>query len=171
MSPWGAVISSFYCLNTAFHLDSEFYSFTLDYEAERYSLHCTSSDCYVSLNKNFQSLLGMPSEIIDVGVHTAPVPYDMTAGFSTVYVYCDLADHVRVGSTYAPIICVLGTHLMLDDVRQVEYQPVSPVYTPINKETVSQITIELRGRQGQLVPFSRGEVICVLHIRPRLPTL
>lgn len=125
---------------------------------------------FMKLSKNLQVITGLPDEITKEGITSSAQGWDMSGGVQNIYCYCDLLQNVNIGDTHAPVLCVLAYKPGLRS-SQVEYSAQNPIYTPINKTLIEEITIEFRTKVGDYVPFITGEAMVLIHIRPKLPRL
>jgi len=81
----------------------------------------------------------------------------------SVFVYCDLLEHVPVGDTKAPLLRIVDT----DDksIRNVHrvFNPL--LYVPLQKKTFDSVNIDMRTDFGTTVPFLSGKSFVVLEFR------
>lgn len=155
--------------NKTMGADNPFYKLALDKDAKKFYLQLNSSggiQPQMLLGNDLQAFLGMPPMMNGNGKYNL-TPYDLTAGLSAAYLYTDLTSYISVGDTRAPLLCVFTLNTK-DAAPQLEYQPSKPLYIPVTKNLISDIKIEIRGRTGVFIPFESGEIVCLIHIRPRL---
>jgi len=94
----------------------------------------------------------------------APHQTDIRAGFYTMYVYTDIIQYQSVGDSYVPLLrCV---HITGENNEIVSVRYDKPHYASINKEFITDITIELKDDQNREIPFSYGKVVVKLHFKP-----
>lgn len=96
---------------------------------------------------------------------TPPFKADITAGFSTLYVYTDIVEHQIVGDFYVPLLRCVPVRGQSDECVNIVYD--KPHYIPVSKHHIDTITIEIKSDQNKKVPFRSGKVLVKLHFRPR----
>lgn len=82
----------------------------------------------------------------------------------SLFVYCDVLEHVPVGDTLAPLLrCVVvhGTH----DSEHVIERFVNPMYLPVQKKEFESLEINIRTDTGDPMPFVDGRSSVTLHFR------
>src|SRR6218665_3281778 len=88
---------------------------------------------------------------------------DQHRGFTFMYVYCDVLEHVSVGDTKAPLLRIVQVSGRSGDRVQAIYD--KPIYVPLQKKNFDSIEIDIRNDAGKPVPFEYGKVIVTLHSR------
>jgi len=79
----------------------------------------------------------------------------------SVYVYCDLVEHVPVGDNKAPLLRIVkrmskrGVHKTFNP----------PLYIPLQKKCFDTVKINLMADTGLAVPFRFGKSFVVLEFR------
>ena len=121
---------------------------------------------YLNLSDNLASLTGLPKIMTGFGTSVSSHPVDMSGGMQNVYLYCDLMQNSHIGDTMGPLLCIFSYHKSAVR-RQLEYEPKNLVYFPITKEIISEVTVEARGRTGVYAPFESGELMVLIHVRPK----
>ena len=89
--------------------------------------------------------------------------YNTEVNCQSLFVYCDILEHVIVGDTKAPLlrsISVSGKHG--DIVREIYDKPM---YVPIQKKHFESVEIDIRTDFGEPVPFVNGKSLMTLHFR------
>ena len=82
----------------------------------------------------------------------------------TLYVYCDLVRHQRVGDAYVPLLRTLTVpERVLGDV--VERQFTNIHYGTLERGIFDSVEIHIVDGTGANVPFEHGDVIVKLHFR------
>ena len=155
-------------------LDKEAYKFSTDNIANRFLVEMTKPEGrkrtpFMKFSENLTALTGSPRFIQGEGFTVGTHPFNMSGGIQNLYLYCDLVHNAIIGNTLAPLILVFS--YKKDDGSQQEYEPKNLVYTPLNKNIINDITIETRTKTGLFVPFLGGEMLILLHLRPRIPKL
>jgi len=81
----------------------------------------------------------------------------------SVYVYCDLLQHVPVGDTKAPLLRIVDTdEKSIGNIHRV-FNPL--LYVPLQKKTFNTVDIDMRTDFGTTVPFLSGKSFVVLEFR------
>ena len=89
--------------------------------------------------------------------------YNTEVNCQSLFVYCDILEHVIVGDTKAPLlrsISVSGKH---GDIVRETFD--KPMYVPIQKKHFESIEIDIRSDFGEPVPFVNGKSLMTLHFR------
>lgn len=90
---------------------------------------------------------------------------DVNRGFNSLFVYCNLLEHVLVGNAKVPLLRIIpvsgkngeNVHIMHD----------KPQYVPLQQKHFDSLEIDIRNDIGQPVPFEFGKVVITLHFRLR----
>ncbi len=90
---------------------------------------------------------------------------DVNRGFSSMYVYCDVLEHVLVGDTKSPLLRIVQVDGKGNDTVHARYE--KPIYVPLQKKHFESIEIDIRTDTGKPIPFEYGKVIVTLHFRLR----
>jgi len=80
----------------------------------------------------------------------------------SIYVYCDLVEHVPVGDTKAPLLRIVNRSMIETRVHQT-FNP--PLYIPLQKRCFDSIEINMMTDTGLPVPFRFGKSFVVLEFR------
>jgi len=88
---------------------------------------------------------------------------DINRGFASMYVYCDVLEHVTIGDTKAPLLRIVQVSGNSGDRVQAIYD--KPIYVPLQKKNFDSIEIDIRNDNGKPIPFEYGKVIVTLHFR------
>jgi len=90
-------------------------------------------------------------------------PADLRGRVHSVYVYCDVLEHVPVGNTKAPLLRIVDTDdKSIGNIHRV-FNPL--LYVPLQKKTFNTIDIDMRTDFGATVPFLSGKSFVVLAFR------
>ena len=90
-------------------------------------------------------------------------PPDLRGRVHSVYVYCDVLEHVPVGDTKAPLLRIVNTDdKSIGNIHRV-FNPL--VYVPLQKKMFNTIDIDMRTDFGTTVPFLSGKSFVVLEFR------
>jgi len=91
-------------------------------------------------------------------------PPDLRGRVHSVYVYCDVLEHVPVGDTKAPLLRIVDTDdKSIGNIHRV-FNPL--LYVPLQKKTFNTIDIDMRTDFGTTVPFLSGKSFVLLEFRP-----
>lgn len=94
--------------------------------------------------------------------------YDVNAGINSLYVYCDILEHVPVGDTKAPLLRIVNARGSSREVVHLAYH--KPRYLPLQKKHFDSIEIDIRDCFGDPIPFVNGQVVAILEFnRTRNP--
>ena len=88
---------------------------------------------------------------------------DLDRRVRSLYVYCDILEHVPIGDVKAPLlrtVAINGKHG--ERIRQIFDKPL---YVPIQKKNFDTIEIDIRSETGDIVPFQFGQSSVTLHFR------
>lgn len=93
---------------------------------------------------------------------------DVHGGFYTLFVYCDIIEHQRVGDSYVQLLrCVENTG---KNNSMINIIYTKPDYITVSKQHFDTITIEVKDDQDKNVRFKVGKLIAKLHFRQRKNT-
>ena len=99
------------------------------------------------------------------GTTVAPYRHDISHGFHSLFVYCNVCEPQIVGDSYVPLlrtVAIKGAHG-----EYVTKTYGEPHYVPVNTDELSVIEMNIKDDTGQDVPFIDGKVVCKLHFRQR----
>ena len=89
--------------------------------------------------------------------------YNTEVNCQSLFVYCDILEHVIVGDTKAPLLCSISVSGKHGDIVREIYD--KPMYVPIQKKHFESIEIDIRTDFGEPVPFVNGKSLMTLHFR------
>jgi hypothetical protein len=133
----------------------------------RIELTCQQLTSSILMSSLLQYVLGVtgdrwvPFEAGDKIV--AKYPPDLTAGFNTLFVYCNLIEPQVVGNSLVPIlrtVTIEGKHG--DFINKIF---LSPHYAKLRTKTFDTVEIAIKTDTDQEVQFNFGKVIVKLHLR------
>jgi len=81
----------------------------------------------------------------------------------SIYVYCDLAEHVLVGDTKAPLLRIVNRTSKENENVHETFNPM--LYVPLQKKCFDSVEINLMSDGGIPVPFMFGKSFVVLEFR------
>ncbi len=118
------------------------------------------------LCKSLQYMLGWGaswSRAFTKSVNNANYPPDLTSGFNTLYVYCDLVQPQIVGNILAPLIRTVPISGKFGET--VDKVFLGPHYIPLRSKRFDTIEFSIRTDRNEPVLFNFGKVIVKLHLR------
>lgn len=90
---------------------------------------------------------------------------DINRGFTSMYIYCSVLEHIPVGDTKAPLLRIVHISGKSGDIVHTIYE--KPLYIPLQQKHFDSIEIDIRSDTGKPIPFQYGKVIVTLHFRLR----
>jgi hypothetical protein len=161
-------------INKVLLADKKYYKVSINLTSRKFVINCevppnSEEQPYIKFSDNLQVLTGLPRYITDRGYTISKDSFDMTGGIQNIYCYCDLLKNVNIGDALAPIAAVVSYSPTSE--AQAVYEATNPIYVPLKQTEFSEVTIELRTKTGAYVPFTSGEVMCIIHIRQKMPSL
>ena len=96
-----------------------------------------------------------------------PRPCEFKLHVRHMYVYCSLVKHSQVGDVYSPILRVVNMDEKDKHTENVHREYLDTQYHEVRCGSFNQIEIQMRDPYGALPVFGRGNVLAVLHFRPR----
>ena len=88
---------------------------------------------------------------------------DIHAGIHSLYVYCDILEHIPVGDTRAPLLRIVDIDGAIGSMQVRRYE--RPRYVPIQLKQFDSIQIVIRDDLGEPVSFEFGKLMVTLHFR------
>lgn len=88
---------------------------------------------------------------------------DLNRGFYSMYVYCDVLEHVPVGDARVPLLRIVDVSGKSGETVHRIYDKMQ--YVPLQKKMFDSIEIDIRNDSGTPVPFEFGKVVLTLHFR------
>ena len=160
-------------LNAAMDPDKPSYIFSVNKTAYRLMVelhkpHGATETPEIWFSQNLQMLSGFPAEVRENGYHIANSTYNLYSNMSTMYVYTpDLIGNVCVGDRAAPLLAVCDYDGNGDFGSLARYEPRTIQFVPLSNRNIQSITVEIRNKLGDFIPFSGGsaEVLLVLAIK------
>lgn len=90
---------------------------------------------------------------------------DMNRDLNSLFVYCNLLEHVLVGDSKVPLLRIVPISGKHGDNSYITYE--KPQYVPIQRKHFDSIEIDIRNDAGLPIPFETGKVLITLHFRLR----
>jgi len=85
---------------------------------------------------------------------------NLSSNIRSVYVYCDLLEHVPVGDTKAPLLRIVDKSIQLEGNVHRVFNPT--LYVPLQKKCFDTVEIDMMIDTGDPVPFLSGKSFVVL---------
>ena len=89
---------------------------------------------------------------------------DINAGFSSMFVYCNLVTDQIVGDKQVPLLRTVQVEGKYGDTITKTYP--NPLYTPVGIKNFETVEIDISDQTGRRVPFEYGHSVYTLHLRP-----
>ena len=125
-------------------------------------IHFSSSLC---------TMLGIDPHVQNPIVNDDAMPFewkslyicDINRGFTALYVYCNILEHIAIGDMKAPLLRIIHASGKSDEIVNVIYE--KPQYVPVQQRNFDSIEIDIKADTGQPIPFVHGKVIVTLHFK------
>jgi hypothetical protein len=128
-------------------------------------LRINKQEYQLKLSRDISMILGFRSDLYyPYGRHRNSANPDINKGFSSLYVYSDIAEFRPVGDVSAPLLRVVpiqGKSRFLD--AHAEFRNIH--YIPVPNTNTDLITVLIRTDSGEPVPFTGGKVVLTVHFR------
>ncbi len=82
---------------------------------------------------------------------------------NSLFVYCDIAEHVPIGDTAAPLLRCVNIKGKRGENVCMLYD--NPIYVPVQKKSFDTVEINIMTDSGDPVPFEGGRSSVTLHFR------
>ena len=119
----------------------------------------------LKLSRDLALILGFsPDTYYSAGRHRNSANPDINKGFSSLYVYSDIAEFRPVGDVTAPLLRVVpikSESRFLD--AHTEFMNIH--YIPVPNTNTDLVTVLIRTDSGEPVPFTGGKVVLTVHFR------
>ena len=120
---------------------------------------------HIEFSPDLARLLGFDSNMRYTTRHpkTSKFTRNLQANIHSVYVYCDLVEHIPVGDTKAPLLLIVNK---ISNTNENVHETFNPVmYVPLQKKCFDNIEINMMSDAGVPVPFNSGKSFVVLEFR------
>ena len=87
--------------------------------------------------------------------------FDLDRSINSLYVFCDILEHIPVGDVVASLLRVIGVTGKQGDTIRKTYD--KPMCVPVGMKNFDSIEIDIRTDTGESVPFQYGKSEVVLH--------
>ena len=118
----------------------------------------------VRFSEDLANILGFSETVRYALDTTAPriVSLNLDDIFS-MYVYCDLVEHVVVGDTKVPLLRIVDKPLAKNRHMHTIFNPI--LYVPLQKKNFDTVEINIMTDTGEPMPFRAGKSFVVLEFR------
>jgi len=96
---------------------------------------------------------------------TADSPYDLSGGYHSLFVYCNVVHPSFVGDSYTQLLRIVEIPSERKFGEQVHLHYQNPFYIPLLTQEFETIEIDIKDETGESVPFEFGRSIVTLHFR------
>ena len=120
----------------------------------------------VILGQTIQYMLGFGIDktyAFTKSVTVAKYPPDITSGFNTLYVYCDLIQPQIVGNVLAPLLRTVPLSGEYGSTTNKVF--LAPHYLPLRSKSFDSVEIAIRDDTDQPVQFMFGKIIVKVHLK------
>ena len=126
----------------------------------------TKDNISITLDNDLRDILGFDRNTYEGRKEfVSSAPISLTRRIQYFYIYSDVCDMVRVGDTKAPLLSILPFNAK--ECRLLtEKRFTLPMYVPVKKTYISNITVEIYDDAGKLIPFHYDSITSIrLHFR------
>ena len=97
-------------------------------------------------------------------IRRAKYEVNLMRGISTIFMYCDACEQIRVGDTMAPLLrSIVVNNNKYGEMVHTMY--INPMYIKVNKTFIDRIEIMLCDATGTLLPLEEGLTTSTLHFK------
>jgi len=125
----------------------------------------TTEGMYIKFADELCDVLGVERGQYLGNIDQSPYRYDITRGFHSLFVYCNICEPQVVGNIFAPLLRTVGISGKRGEHIMKTYG--EPHYIQVSTKQIDSIEINIKDDTGEFVPFMFGKVICKLHFRQR----
>lgn len=163
-------------LETELNKTKEFsnqYKFYYDVHLNRFEIETVNYDRtknkHILLLNGLNDVLGFSKTKYEQSetIIKAEMDLNLLRGISSIFVYCDLCQDVRIGNTLAPLLRNVAFNTTKYG-EQVNITYNNLIYIPISKSFIDTIQVHLCDAIGETIPFVEGLTTCVLHFKRRI---
>jgi len=122
-----------------------------------------ANDVTVQFSTDLASMLGLDEDVKYSGNTTTFMMALEAPDVHSVYVYCDVLEHVAVGDTRAPLLCIVDKSKKKSEKVHKVMNPI--VYVPLQKKNIDTVEINMMTDGDIPVPFRPGKAFVVLEFR------
>jgi len=120
----------------------------------------------VQFSADLASMLGLDEDVKYSGNTTTFLTALDAPDVHSVYIYCDVLEHVAVGDTRAPLLRIVDKSKKKSENVHKVMNPI--VYVPPQKKNFDTVEINMKTDGGIAVPFRPGKAFVVLEFRRSL---
>ena len=85
-------------------------------------------------------------------------------GISSLFIYCDICEPIRVGNTQAPLLRTVAYNAQKYG-QMIHSYYTNPMYVKVNKTFIDTIQIMICDAAGDVIPFVEGLTTVLLHFK------
>jgi len=131
---------------------------------QKITLH-TTRGMFIKFSDELCDVLGVERGQFLGDIDQSPYRYDITRGFHSLFVYCNICEPQVVGDIFAPLLRTVGISGKRGEHIMKTYG--EPHYVQVSTRQIDSIEINIKDDTGEFVPFMFGKVVCKLHFRQR----
>lgn len=158
-------------LETELNKDVEFikfFKFSFDERLNRFDLITITEDktATLHLKNGLHDVLGFTEKVLKTSTENqkGDLEVNLLRGISSLFVYCDILETIRVGNTMSPLLRAVAYNTRkYGEMVHVNYN--NPIYLKVNKTFIDTITIKICDSTGELIPFIEGLTTMLLHLK------
>jgi hypothetical protein len=88
---------------------------------------------------------------------------DVNGGTHSLYIYCDILEHIPVGDTKAPLLRIVDCKGLGNEIQHKSFENLR--YMPLQKKNFDSVEIDIRNSFGDRIAFESGHLVVTLHFR------
>ena len=118
------------------------------------------------INDELKYILGItstPHTWSNSATFTGEEVCDIDGKVTSLFVYCDILEHVPIGDVKAPLLRTVGVNGKFGEIVRCIFD--KPLYVPVQKKNFESIEIDIRTDTGDRVPFESGKSSVTLHFK------
>jgi len=117
------------------------------------------------LSIRFSKILGADADVAYDRNHAAKSRrFSLVNGdIDSVYIYCDILEHVTVGDTKAPLLRIVDKDRKKHENVHQTFNPI--LYVPLQKKNFDTVEVNIMSDSGRPVSFRYGKSLIVLEFR------
>ena len=93
--------------------------------------------------------------------HTAEFKPQLNKGCSHMYIYSNVVNFTQVGESLTPILRCINIKNESEFGKELVYIPKKPMYLDVNPSSINKFEINIRGNDGNLIPFAETAITTI----------
>ena len=160
-----AFIKTFHQPQDGFYKPVEF---SYDSKSKHFQLNVPLVSC-VQMDPIVCDILGFKHKYFSGQKFTAEYIPALDRAIDNLFVYSDITEHIFVGNTKAPVICIIPRDKEKEKVHGgiSSWAVENPTYIPVIRQAFNQQRIIIMDEAGVPIPFKTGKTVLLLHFRKR----